>query len=268
MKYLSLYVALFLSTSLLAQAPGYLGKRYYLQADCAGMVSAGPTANNRGIVNYFGENGGGFALDTRFGLQAGYALSRMQLVSAGVNYLKTGLETQAYTRAVNFPGENSGRDYHELFYNLNGWTADVAYRRCKTEKGGLAPLGVFRSHHLQPTFLSGEIVDKRTSYQNRSGPAIHGKLGYEPKFIYWSYGWETGQTWVVKDKILLSLAIQINIPLSLSRTIETLDEPYYSVDSFESFEAYNLEVFRQEAFSRMFWSSIFNFRVGAGYLLF
>jgi hypothetical protein len=261
--FFSVLLLLLLTAQLSAQAPGYLGNQLYIKSEGGFSLSKGPTANNRGSRHYYGQTGGGFGLDTRFGLQAGYAYSRMNALTFGLGYQKTGMECEAYSPVVNAVDEYDSYDQHELFYNLKGVSSAVGYQWFRADKGAIAPYGAFGIISLQATFLKGEILDKMTYYNNGNLEHVHAKLGTNPRYTYMSFGLEFGNHSVIKDKLLLSYSLKFNLPLDVFRLAKILDPPY--LEDYEGdYQAYNQEVFRQASFERMYRNGFFEFKLGFG----
>lgn len=250
------------ATALSAQAPGYVGKRIYVKADAHLSVSPGPTANNRGRTYYYGEEeaSGDFALDTRFNLHAGMAYSRMNAITASVGYLKTGMSADAYTPSLlsSSPLFNS-LDHHELFYNLKGIPVAIGHQWFVAKKGAIAPFGAYSMVSLQATFLKGDIIDKRTNDSVNGEPTTHARLGTNPKFTYWSAGFEFGRNAMFKDKLLVNYACFFNVPLQLGMVDRLLDDGDAS-----DYPKYNQDDFEENAFFRMVLHGYFGFRIGVG----
>lgn len=246
--YSSLLIGLF-ALQLSAQVPGYLGKRTYLKVDAAAFPSFGPSSKNRGINTTYGEKGGVWGLDYRYGLQAGFAYSRYKGLALSVYALKTGLSVET----VGF-GEDG------LFFQLKGKAISLGHQWFHREKGAIAPLGSFFGLHFQGTFLKGEVDKEVTGYTVKN-------LGFEPKRTYLSLGLEYGHTNIIKDRIFLSYAIQINLPVgTIYDIIDWVDNSSTIYTGFGSQAAINQESFRLSAARRMLIHDLVCLRVGFGLL--
>lgn len=257
------------SLPVFCQVPGYLGKRLSIQAEFHSLPALnGPTANNRGLQTHYGDKGGGFAINWNAGLRAGYVISRSGQVIAQVDYFKTGMIQDAYSpTSQSFGGQEY--DTHNLFYNITGVTGGIGLRNFNTVKGGLAPMGRYNGFSLNATFLSGKILDKRTSYYNLFGEE-HAPLGIDPKHILLSLGFETGVNFVIKDRLLLNVGARFNLPLSPRVFRYAAGEEYdwypYDPESNFTFAEGNTENFKTIAATRAALHNLVMLYIGIGLL--
>ncbi len=272
MRLTLLCLLLLASCALHGQSTGYLGYRYYLKADFGSMISRGPTANNRGLngLELYGNNKkGSFAMNTQFGLQAGFALSRADVLLAEFSQLNTGLSTVALTPVVNDPATASQFDTHHLFYNVRSRSVGLGYQHFLLKKGSLAPFGSFISFYLNWNFAAGEIIDKRTFYYNSAAPEVHAKFSFEPKVAYASGGIGIGRNFILADRFLLGFEWRLNFPLRLFYLYKGNIQPHpsnrYSRDGAPE---YNRKHFENEAFNRLILHNFLYIKIGAGYLLY
>ena len=120
-KNLCVGLLLLIAPGLHAQIPGYLGKRFFLNVENWSMPAfQNPTANNRGWGDTYGSTGGGFAFNTSWGVQLGYAVSRTRVLSLSADYMRTGMILNLYTPSQSFFAQGGEEDYHYLFYNQIG----------------------------------------------------------------------------------------------------------------------------------------------------
>ncbi|MCU0348652.1 MAG: hypothetical protein MUC59_17065 [Saprospiraceae bacterium] len=266
-NYLHILFLLLAAQQLSAQAPGYLGKRFYAHANGVFSVSGGPTANNKGLDDYYGESGGGFGINYHYGLQAGYAISRHQAIVLMGGYLKTGMYTDAQTPTIFDSDFNS--DLHELFFNLKGVSTGIGYQWFKTKKGAIAPFGVYGQLHLRGTFVTGEILDKKTTYPFGDFPGQHRPLGIDPKYTIISVGLELGHNAIINDKFVLNYAVQFNWPLLQTKYLSgwLTGNSELSYRSFD-YEAYNQSKFEEGAVWRLAKHELFGVKLGFGLLAF
>jgi hypothetical protein len=260
-KLLHILFLMLVAAVLSAQAPGYLGKRLYVKADAHLSISPGPTVNNRGRTYYFGEEetSGDFAIDTRFNLHTGFAYSRLNAVTVSIGYLKTGMAAEAYTPVLNPFNQSNTFDSHELFYNLKGIPVAIGHQKFLVKKGAIAPIGAYALVSLQATFLKGDIIDKRTNGSDNGEPIAHTRLGTNPKFTYWSAGFEYGRNTLFKDKLLVNYACFFNLPLQLGKVADLVEDGDTS-----DYPKYNQDNFEENAFFRMVLHGYFGFRIGVG----
>ncbi|AEE53683.1 hypothetical protein [Haliscomenobacter hydrossis] len=256
-----------LNTTLPAQAPGYLGKRLSLQADLMAFPAlGGPTAGNRGSV-FYGENGGGFAFNWKAGASLDYVVSRKRQVRLLLDVIKTGMSETYYTPSSSalVDGQN---DSHDLFFNLNGVSLGLGTRGYNLKKGALAPLGPYVGWSLRYTMITGEILDKRTSYAFR-GP--HAPLGLDLKTNRFSLGYSFGSTLIVADNIILDFGANFNADIPIAN--EALDALNYGdefpapIEPSGDYVKDNNKRYDKDVAFRVFKHSLFFFHVGAGFLI-
>lgn len=265
----SLLALVLSSTAVLCQAPGYLGKRLSIQAELHSLPALnGPTANNRGLQTHYGDKGGGFAMNWSAGLRAGYVYSRSGQVVASFDYLKTGMIQDAYTPSNTQIGFGE-YDTHNLFYNITGLSGGIGLRSFNTEKGALAPMGRYTGFSLHANYLTGKILDKRTTYYNLFEEG-HGPLGIDAQTLYFSLGVETGVNFVIKDRLLLNVGAKFNIPLSPRVVRYAFGEEYdwypYNPDSDLTFAEGNTENFKTLAATRASLHNLVMLYIGVGLL--
>ncbi|MEQ1744695.1 MAG: hypothetical protein ABMA02_04670 [Saprospiraceae bacterium] len=254
MKHTSLLWALLigLSSGLFAQAPGYLGKRFFVKPEFSSMFAlSNPTAGNRGTDTYGGA-GDRLGLNTRFGLQIGYALTRRSALTVEASYMNTGMIADAYTPSVQFP---DGADYHYLFYNLGGPEVGIAYQTYNPLRGSIAPMGFFTAWRLRMAFLSGKVIEDQISYYNGDSSFGPKPLDTDASYNQFTVGVEFGQNIIVADRLVLSISAELNIP------------PFnFNFEEEGSSGSDNQSYFDYAAAERMRWHSLFMFKIGAGYL--
>lgn len=246
MKHQTILCALLLglASSLHAQAPGYLGKRFFAKPEFSSMYALSKTAEESNTV-------GGF-FNTRYGLQLGYALSRRSAVTVEASYMNTGMSMSAYTPSILINGSS---DEHYLFYNLGGPEIGISLQTYNPLRGSIAPMGFFTAWRLRMAFLSGDVVEDRISYAGGDASAGHQPLDISPKYNQLTVGLEFGQNIIVADRLALSFSVEFNIaPFNLN-----LDDSNNSSDG-------NQGIFDFTAAERMRWHSLFMVKVGAGYL--
>jgi len=243
-----------LASNLAAQAPGYLGKRLFVKPEFSSMFAfSNPTASNRGN-NTYGEQGNRRGLNTRYGVQLGYTISRQRVVALEANYVNTGMILSAYTPSLIY---GNATDEHYLFYNLGGPEAGISLQTYNPLRGSIAPMGFYTAWRARMAFLEGKILDKHTSYAQNDASLGHEPLGIRPRYNHLTVGVEFGQHVVLFDRVLLGISAEINVaPLDLK-----IEEDYYGdTDS-------NQEAFKRAAAKRLRWHSLFMFKIGVGYLL-
>jgi hypothetical protein len=270
MRYpLILLLLLAAGTTMFAQAPGYMGKRFTFLAEGNTMfVLNGITANNRGLGETYGNTGGGLALSGRYGGQFGFALSRKHQLTLGMDYTKTGMILNELKTPTTLDNGNNDYDIHYLFYNLNAVSARVGMRFFNTRKAGLAPMGSYNGWSIVGTRVKGEILDKQTYYPNGDGFG-HRPLGINPVFSYLSLAYEGGVNWVIADRILLNVGTRIAVPFQIGRWIAFgTDETQYIPGTYDNYADANQLYFEDHVLNRISFHSMVTIYGGIGLLLF
>lgn len=238
------------------KAPGYMGRRLFIRPEIAyAPALLGPTANNRGGADYiYGEQGARFGFNAKYGVQAGYAISRSEVLSLEGSYMATGMIMEASTPSILF---QNNFDQHYLFYQLSGPEIGLAWNTYNINNGSIAPIGSYVTVRARMAFLSGTILDKRTTYYRNNSSAGHLPLGVIPRYRHLSLGAEVGRQMMIGNRMVLSLSMEVNVePFNLLRLL--LLEDY----TFET----NQQVFHNAAYARMFRHSLVMFKTGVGYL--
>ncbi len=242
-----------------AQAPGYLGKRLFISANGSAIPAfQGPTASNGGLGDTYNGATNTIAFSTRFGLEAGYALSRKNAVTFTLDYAKTGMRTYMET-----PYQLNSPDYvdrHYLFYNLNCYTFDLGYQGYKLEKGAIAPMGRYFSFHLFATSASGEIIQKRTEFNN-SFNKTHADLGVNPTYLMGGFGLEWGKNTIIGNSFFINTTLRFNLTTGVFKT-----NSLQNGASLGTYQQENQERFDVAAAERLFYHSLFMVKFGIGIL--
>lgn len=265
-KQLIFLFLIFSLSHLHAQAPGYLGKRFMLKADLGLTPSLiGPTAANKGLSIVYGNAKTAFALSYRMGVEASYVVSRKTSIGFEANYFKTGATSTAYTRSTAILSGPSNVDNHSLFYNLTSVTTDVSIKSFKLSKGSIAPLGTYFAYHLSRSFISGEILDRKTEY-SRQTTTIR-SIDINKNYAFSSFGLEWGVNTMLTDHVLFDFSSRFNFPLNIVKVFERaeINAPTFPLSDYP---AYNQKQFDNMSFRRIATHSLFLVHIGVGYLLF
>lgn len=240
---LFLFLLLFGGMNAYAQVPGYLGKKFTIDATFQSFPAInGPTAKNKGYT--IDQS---IALNWRAAGTLGYTISRTrQLILTG-DFLHTGMYPTTLFGAVD-PNDPYGSSTYDVFYDLKGKSVGFGLRTFSASRGAIAPWGTYHAWTLQATMLKGEIVPKYAEYSAPPGSFED----FDPKFTYWSLGYEMGQNFIVNDFLVLNLGFRLNIPLQLNL-----------ISLGETFET-NEDAFKHAVFARMAGHSLVTINVGAG----
>jgi len=249
MKKVLLFSALMLGIAFgaSAQSPGYMGRRLFLKPEFSSTVALfNPTADNKGGEDPYNDKLR-FGLSTRYGVQAGYVMSRKWVVAVEGSYMKTGMALLAYTPSL---ASSNGEDTHNLFYNLGGPELGLSFQSYTLRKGSLAPLGTYAAVRARVSFLKGELFEHKIQYDEGSALG-HGPLNIDPRHTSLALGMEAGSHHIVADHILLGVSAEFNLAMGLSSSASASG---------------NQSLFRDTATRRMLAHSFFFFKIGAGYL--
>jgi len=240
-----------LANCLGAQSSGYLGKRIFIKPDIAYTLAlSNPTSSNRG-ANTYGQQEKRLGLNSRYGVQVGYAFSRRRVAALEGSYMATGMVLTVNTPSALFEGET---DEHYLFYKLSGPEFGIVLQTYNPLKGSIAPMGFFTAWRLRMAFLEGDILDKRTTYFLEDESIGHLPLGIEPRYNQFFFGFEFGQNIIIADLLMLSASCEINItPSNLN-------------SSYAIYGGGNQGLFKTAAAKRMNTHSLLMFKIGLGYL--
>ncbi len=256
---------------LLAQAPGYLGKKGFLSLTVSSLPAInGPTQNNRGgDFRTFGTSAGRLGFNYEFEGSFSYVIGRYRTISINAAQYYTGATHSAQTLTsgtVFDPFSFNELDDHDLFSRLNVKSITLRVSKFNASKGALAPVGNRIYYGLKRSFISSNIVDKETRYYNELGELFgHQKIELEQKMNlnFFQLGWSNDQ--VFWDKVILSMGIRFNIPLNIDLIRIAYEDksydPNYSTNPNQT--DYDVAVF-----SRVFNHEIFRVNIGVGFLLF
>lgn len=262
MKINSFILFLFLSIFpffLAAQPPGYLGKRAFITLGISSFPTFdGPTQNNNG-GDFFGDtNDRAWGIDYEFEGNFSYTIGRQSSIGLTVGQFYTGMVTEVETESLvsNPISSFEPIDYHELFYRLNVRTISITNSRYKAKKGALSPLGNYFFWGLKRSFITGEIIDKKTNYH--VGEAFgHRSLEIDPKAAYSSIilGWSSHK--IYWDKLIIKTGFRFGIPMNIVSWNNLVDN-----------KDTNQEEFELDAYLRNWKHEIIRIDFAVGYLLF
>ena len=259
---------LFISLGISAQIPGYLGKKFIIQADASFIPSIyGPTSNNYGRYNTFGNQEGRIGASYRVGGKIGYTISRRHHLYLAGDYLKTGMILND-VRTPSLSNNDFEFDFHNLFYNLKGVSVIFGTRFFKPDKGGLSPMGPYFGVNLQATFLKGNIIDKQTFFAEFNPENGHRPLGIDPSYTYIAAGYELGYHHIIANRVILDLGMQVNVPLNVFHLSRLGRQSTFFDENSSSYEEQNQEDFTDAAFRRMALHSLVMIKIGVGFLIF
>lgn len=240
---------LYISTCATAQIPGYMGKRLVIDAEIQTYLALlTPTSSGKHLLS---DSEGTYGLHGRFGLGAGYVLSRHQMVHAHVNYLRTGMNVLRYSLQA-----NGNRTSHDLLNVLSGLTFDLAYSRTRPTNGHIAPLGKQRAYHIYMTRVNGN----HNLYEN--GQLVNNQLfgGMDAKSTIYGIGYSVTYNKVLNDQFLLTYGWRINwsSPHLVFRVTQSYDN--------EDYKLVNLNYFKEAVVDKFLSYDMLQFKIGFGLL--
>ncbi|MEM1323017.1 MAG: hypothetical protein AAGG75_22315 [Bacteroidota bacterium] len=252
-----------------AQAPGYLGRRAFIGFTFSSSPAiSGPTQNNNG-ENFFGNsNDRSWGINYELEANLSYVISRSMSLGLNLGQYYTGMTTTAETPSLArelLPFQNDYFDSHDLFYRLNVKSLSIVVNKYKLAKGALAPFGNHVFFGLKRHFISGEIIDKRTTYESsfeEIGNVVgHRNLEIDDQLAYFSFlfGWARNQ--IFWDKFILKTGIRFAIPLGVAPINAIFDN-----NAYEPFE--RQELYEDNVYNRLVRHEFVRVDVGVGFLIF
>ncbi len=235
---LQILCLLFLITSMRAQAPGYQGKKVFIEAGMSFLPTLrGPTAGNKGL----GHNGT-FAFSTRFRVGTYLTISRKHNLRLTYDYALTGLHRGKYEGDYNTNHSN----YNDLFYKFSVHTVSLGIDLYMNNHS-IAPLGLYASPTLSIIHSKG-VLD--TKHSNLTYSVLTSDL-VTPTKIDVAMGMQFGYRNILFNRVTFNLAV----------------ENHLLVSALASFLGFGSE-YGQEVLGRLQNHYFFNFHVGIGMLLF
>lgn len=224
-----------------AQISGYMGKRFSLMSNIYLFPTwGGPTANNRGLETY-GQNGGGFAFDTKYGAQLNYVVGRRSELFLDMLYSQTGLVSS------------------QVFYNLN--EANINFGVKIYRKHGLAPLGFNYGFGLGYHLVISKIIDHPFT-----GSSSHLLPVVNKSFSVFSVSAQIGWNHIIKDRVIVRVGARIGVvvPPVLYESIL----PEYEADGSPTSYFESQSKFNTGTYLRLAKKNLLNLELGLGYLIF
>ncbi len=291
MKYLiTILVLWFSQVHLTAQAPGYQGKKLYVEAGINIFPSLpivivpffpstyswiGPSLNaqNKGQQSFPFENSTGhFIVANRYNFSLNYVLSRKLTVKLGYDYSVAGSLVFLNTPSITSP---TLTDEQQLFYQLHLNDFNLSLGVMKTKKEGIAPLGFYWEWGLRFLFVNGNLRDQRVNYADNSFPDHTPREGFikkiapQPMFFMLGLTTQTGYRTVLADKITFNVSVQFTVfPQVLTALIgggfdrkAHTNTATYGV--FRPYTPYQYQVIK--TVSERYWTGI---QIGVGALLY
>jgi hypothetical protein len=261
--------------------PGLRGKRLFVEGNfsCLPFLVQGPTLENQGRVRYSvgkGTTPDGLPLSWRAGVLVHYITKRKQSVYGGIEHFQTGLSMEAFTKPIGTVANgNWPLDRHFLFVGLTANIITLGIET-NTKSGMLAPIGSYFRFNLQYYLLQGKILDKYTDYSTGTRPpsGIGRPLGLD-NVTSWdlALGMELGTRTVIAKNVTFNIGLRSTI--SAMWVARNRYEPLYSSASLEKYytgsddeiQAYNRDLFQENARLRTSIHDLLMLNIGLGYAI-
>lgn len=204
MKYIFSTIFLFLlftNSLVFAQAPGYMGKRFSLEAN--GSLNFANLQNENGEVSILSLERSGIAsksvlaFNTRYGLTLNFATTRKHMVSLGYERAATGLGWRT----------NGNSNASDNYVRTNGYSQILSLGISTSRKKSIAPFGAYTRWTAQVSYNQIIPVEVKGRYNDNDLR--------DYSYIDYGIGFEHGARKVIFGKLLLGFSYRINVPFGL-----------------------------------------------------
>lgn len=270
-KLILILVFLTISQSiLLAQAPGYLGKRTTIEVSGEWQLAVF-NPNRKGKSSFEGlVNDGFYSLkgifkenkihfNSTLNLQVNYAINRVN--SVGIKYHRATTGTTIYTKySPSIFSDILISTFSEIGIQRMGLT----YSFFKLAKGSIAPIGTSYSVALGGVFMDSKKMTTLDSYDREIQPLTELYPSLNTKLRVFDIGIGWNKRWLVVDNVFIKTGLHFNLmmrPKGMHFYFNEISYSEYDVDPVQA--DYNTAVL-----NRTLMHNLFNFEVGIGALLF
>ncbi len=206
MKYLYTLMFLFSFCLANAQAPGYLGKKTFIEYDLFYMLAVGgPTTNNK---MYAYDNLG---ISYRHNFTLNHVVSRSGVIGLGFDFFNTGI-------GVDY--RDSEDNFQSKFSKLKVTAICLHYDKYFMKRGSLAPFGFY--HHFEGKYITGSAqedafkdVVHKTFY---TGYGIGIKKIFKEKFFV-NFSGQVGWTWGDRSLDTFNDSFEKNVQTRINKRI-------------------------------------------------
>ncbi len=189
-----------------AQAPGYMGKRNFIEYDLYYMIAVGgPTINNK---MYAYNNLG---ISTRHNFRFNHVINRSGVIGIGYDYFKTG---------IGIDYKDAEDNFQSAFSKLKVTAICLHYDKYFMKQGSLAPVGLY--HHFEGKYITGSVVDEpfnevvqKTFY---TGYGIGLKKIFKENFFV-NFSGQIGWTWGDRNLDTLQDDFEKNVKTRINKRI-------------------------------------------------
>ena len=266
MKLKILFFLFFISGSLLAQVPGYLGKRFMLGYSNYFMTAfKGP-----GPESASPSDEASFTINNVHCLNFEYAVNQHNMICFSGQYLRTGI---AYDRGIHtgFFNLSSSRDYPYLnTYKYGGNFEIPALLTSKNigvglktfKRGFIAPTGKYNKFEVIFMFEKVKYDYQnflKQDFNNSSNKDIRSALGTgEYSYKNLSFAYTVGNQRILYDKIVLDYGVRFAYTPAYNIIIVVANRQFVGIEDY----------YRQASQIRIFREQLINFHIGIGFLAF
>lgn len=201
--------------SVLAQVPGYQGKRFFLEFGGTFFFNgASPNAQNKGPASFpFGKHTGDFTLVDRYRVGAHYVIARKSTLKLDYNYHLMGLNTSATTPNV---FQTSQLDNHNLFYQVHLHDFNLGLTLYRRRNANLAPLGFYWDLGIRLIFTAPYLRDQRVEYadnrpDNRPNPRQLNPIEPAESLVLFGFAAQTGYRTVFADRFIFNIGLETTL---------------------------------------------------------
>lgn len=265
MKYIKVFLFLFISSHASSQIAGYMGKRAVLSYSNYFMVGlVGPGPNNAGYMDE-----ASLSLNNVHCLNFEYVYKQRKVVCLSGQYLRTGV---AYDRGGH-DGFINGASYRDYPYPggakyggnyskpalLTSTNISLGVKSFKS--GCIAPVGKYNK--LEMILLFEKIKYDNTNFMKSvtSDPVDDTlfTLGTgEYNYVNVAIAYTIGREHIINDKIVIDYGIRFGLTPAMNIVSLTSDDSYSTIEMY----------YKRYSNSRIGRQQLFNFHVGIGFLAF
>ncbi len=274
-KYVVFLFFILYANTLIAQVPGYLGKKnVFLLKYTVAPNYYGPNTSNNGFGGLFNKStdtlytdqpNNNLTFSSKMGLQYERSLSKATSIKLSYDRLKTGVNMYALGTHENQFGDVYYRQL-QSFQTIIGTEIALGLKFFSLSQGSISPMGVYFGIEVGYANYAYEVqdFDFHPVFSGSSEGSVPVAQSGQVNAI--TAGLELGYSVVMKDNLLLNFNVNTRIPVS--GLFVPYDDYYYSggsapVDAIRDNQKIH-ELFISE---RMAYHNMFMLSIGIGFLL-
>jgi hypothetical protein len=231
-------------SGLSAQAPGYMGKKCWIEGDFGTMVAfRGPNLNNKGAAKplLYGSQETSLGFNSRIGASLNFTVGRKVALSAFYQYAVTGMIFSYRSKSpVTLPPYYNETDnfvynwdIHGLFYQLKSQIYGIKLIWYPGRKGSIAPLGFYMS--FAPSLAYSKVEEKDhfvdygspllESYQPMYYPGLSTVYDYSgTKIKTYLFKYSIGKRFILFDRVTLNTELETTLGFGKSSDQDSFSE--------------------------------------------